>query len=65
MKLALLDPETRFEHMLARDLGHGSIATMRRRLSQREFMEWVQFYGWENREREKAQRRAQAKRGRH
>jgi len=33
MRLALLDPETRFEHMLARDLGHGSIATMRRRLT--------------------------------
>ena len=65
MRLALLDPETRFEHMLARDLGHGSIATMRRRLSQREYREWVEFYAWEHREREKAQRRAQAKRGRH
>jgi hypothetical protein len=64
MRLALLNPETRFEHMLARDLGHGSIATMRRRLSQREFMAWVQFYNWESRERALQAKRAQIKRAR-
>lgn len=58
----MLDPETRFEFILARELGFGSRATMRRRLSQREFMEWAQFYGWEARERASAQRRAQIKR---
>jgi hypothetical protein len=62
MRLALLEPETRFEHILTRDLGLGSIATMRRRLSQREFMAWVLFYGWEARERERQMKRAQARR---
>jgi hypothetical protein len=60
----MLDPETRFEHILTRDLGHGSIATMRRRLSQREFIEWVQFYGWEYRERQREARRAKQARKR-
>jgi hypothetical protein len=59
------DAELRFEFMLARDLGMGSVATLRRRLSQREFMEWAQFYAWEQRDREREQRRAASRRGRH
>lgn len=59
------DKELRFEFFLARELGHGSVAAMRRRLSQHEFMQWAQFYAREQFEREREARRGAHRRGRH
>lgn len=57
------EAEATFEFILARDLGM-TVAELRRRMSTREFAEWLAFYSVENREQERLARQAVRKQGR-